>query len=1043
MLLFATVLLLVGQEPVKAPNLNLGAETYPVVFDLTQKPTQPHLLSIPDIPVALAQKFKIQPAQSGVYAIEFRSYDFDPCLFLFDAAGKLVAEDNDGLVELHAQLVVELVADVQYELQCCGLFQVQGEFQLSLTQGMPTPIPAVEQAVLGDQEAAARLAYIEKRDGAESRSVFECLSDHGGYLLDTGRLDDAKIPLQRAYQLALKLYGIDSEQTADVISYLAHIYRVQGNFSEAEPLLIRALEIDKKTLGINHPYTAISHNNYSILLKNLGHYEEAIEHCQRALSIREKLFGMEHPDTATSMNNLATLYYAQGSFDLARPIYEKALQSREKLLGEKHPLTGQSLNNLAALEKAAGELLQAEKHYRRAMAIYEEVLSPGHPQTAATMNNLAVLLGELNDVEGAQKLLQRALEIRENALGHNHPSTANTLNNLGALFKANGKLAEALPLLERAHRIRANLFGDHHPLTAISVDDLADVHVGQGHYELAAPLRELAFSSALQYLLAEFPTMTEAARIRQLMLTANPESFLAIQIQTGSKSLATAYPLFLTWKGMATRLQMAGMELTRQVNSAETISLKGQIQANAKQLSQQVFLPASRQPPNHAAAIAELRNQRRRLERELNRRLGTRQILQIPTVAEIQKSMPEGSVLIDFFVGKQVYAWVLKPSVEPELVHLGQADALRTAVQDFLKITATRGGKNLSTGPDTAASALRNLLWQPLQAQVGDATIVIISPDSFLCELPFGVIPTAPNSYLLEKHRFVYSSDATRIATTAKTQKERKGSILAIGDVNYYSHEKSRQGITSPIFRRSNMHGTWLPLNGTREELQAIRAMHEHVLRWESELTQLDDVAASEERVRQSLPGHRYIHIATHGYFEPDHLPSLLRDGAQKMANIDLGEQIQAVGALPSLLSGLVFAGVNADPQPNRDDGYLSAEEIQHIDLSECDLAVLSACETALGSTRAGEGLMSLRRAFEIAGAKTVISSLWKINDQTTAKLMMEFYHNYWQKGMTKVEALHQAKLEILRQNRNLSPDQKGAPMPSTWGALVLSGDWR
>jgi len=144
------------------------------------------------------------------------------------------------------------------------------------------------------------------------------------------------------------------------------------------------------------------------------------------------------------------------------------------------------------------------------------------------------------------------------------------------------------------------------------------------------------------------------------------------------------------------------------------------------------------------------------------------------------------------------------------------------------------------------------------------------------------------------------------------------------------------------------------------------------------------------------------------------------------------------VGLLPGLLSGLVFAGVNAKADPNRDDGYLSAEEIQYLDLSACDLAVLSACETALGSQRAGEGLMSLRRAFEVAGAKTVVSSLWKVDDRATATLMAQFYKNYWELGMGKGEALHQAKLRMLRQNRA----DFGEPHPETWGAFVLSGDW-
>jgi CHAT domain-containing protein len=221
--------------------------------------------------------------------------------------------------------------------------------------------------------------------------------------------------------------------------------------------------------------------------------------------------------------------------------------------------------------------------------------------------------------------------------------------------------------------------------------------------------------------------------------------------------------------------------------------------------------------------------------------------------------------------------------------------------------------------------------------------------------------------------------------------------------------------------------------------LQAIRDLHEYVLKWQSPILQLEGKAATEEAVRAALPGHRYVHSATHGYFEPDHLPSLLMDAEEKQADDFLDQQIQAAGTLPGLLSGLVFAGVNAEPDFSRDDGYLSAEEILHLDLASCDLVVLSACETALGSVRAGEGLMSLRRAFEVAGADTVISSLWKVDDLATAVLIKDFYTNLWQKNLPRAEALHQAKLQMLRRNRA----EEGEAKPGTWGAFVLSGGWR
>jgi len=144
----------------------------------------------------------------------------------------------------------------------------------------------------------------------------------------------------------------------------------------------------------------------------------------------------------------------------------------------------------------------------------------------------------------------------------------------------------------------------------------------------------------------------------------------------------------------------------------------------------------------------------------------------------------------------------------------------------------------------------------------------------------------------------------------------------------------------------------------------------------------------------------------------------------------------RVVGYLPGLLSGLVFAGANAEPEPGRDNGLLTAEEITYLDLTSADLVVLSACETGLGRPEAGEGMIGLRRAFRMAGARTVISSLWEVDDQATRDLMTLFYENLWRRGMPKLEALRQAQLAILEENRK----RTGHGRPSTWGAFVLDG---
>jgi CHAT domain-containing protein len=152
----------------------------------------------------------------------------------------------------------------------------------------------------------------------------------------------------------------------------------------------------------------------------------------------------------------------------------------------------------------------------------------------------------------------------------------------------------------------------------------------------------------------------------------------------------------------------------------------------------------------------------------------------------------------------------------------------------------------------------------------------------------------------------------------------------------------------------------------------------------------------------------------------------------------------------PGLLSGLVFAGANTPPAEGKDDGILTALEVSSLDLSKVDTVVLSACETGLGEVAGGEGLLGLQRSFQVAGAKTVVASLWKVPDAATSKLMQRFYENLWDKKMGKLAALREAQIWMIRDkgNRGLTllgdqPADAGVPSPFYWAAFVLSGDWR
>ena len=174
----------------------------------------------------------------------------------------------------------------------------------------------------------------------------------------------------------------------------------------------------------------------------------------------------------------------------------------------------------------------------------------------------------------------------------------------------------------------------------------------------------------------------------------------------------------------------------------------------------------------------------------------------------------------------------------------------------------------------------------------------------------------------------------------------------------------------------------------------------------------------------------------------------------------ELNSRQDVSGFHPDLFSGLVLAGANRPVEEGQEDGILTALEVSEMDLSQVDLATLSACETGLGQTAGGEGLLGLQRAFQLAGAKTTVASLWQVPDRATQTLMSRFYENLWQRRMSKLEALREAQLWLIREapkqpellGRGLAFDspsetkataRPGPLSPFYWAAFVLSGDWR
>jgi CHAT domain-containing protein len=325
-----------------------------------------------------------------------------------------------------------------------------------------------------------------------------------------------------------------------------------------------------------------------------------------------------------------------------------------------------------------------------------------------------------------------------------------------------------------------------------------------------------------------------------------------------------------------------------------------------------------------------------------------------------------------------------------------------------------------------------------------------------------------PNTFLLEERALaiipVPQMLPELLSHDKVTTSPPQASMLLVGDVDFAAASRKEtapdDGELSGSLRAARDSESWLqfaPLPGTGREIKAIADLHARQPTTNiASFVDLRGTQATEAALRSQAPHCRWLHLATHGYFAPDRFRSTHqkepKPGDSLLRRFAAHQDIS--GFLPGLLSGVVLAGANRPPESGHDDGILTALEVEQLDLSNVELAVLSACETGLGKTAGGEGVLGLQRAFQIAGARTTVTSLWKVDDAATQTLMAEFYNNLWQKKLGKLEALRQAQLTMLRRYDPTQSRLRGlqevaedrAPAPRSayyWAAFILSGDWR
>jgi CHAT domain-containing protein len=348
---------------------------------------------------------------------------------------------------------------------------------------------------------------------------------------------------------------------------------------------------------------------------------------------------------------------------------------------------------------------------------------------------------------------------------------------------------------------------------------------------------------------------------------------------------------------------------------------------------------------------------------------------------------------------------------------------------------------------DVYGQELYAAVWQPLEKELAGVTTVYYSPSGLLHKVAFNAIPTpagapAGADLRLEDRYNLNMVSSTREAALRKkaggdtadiTQAVIYGGLEYAGDPE--SAETLREaslryggrsrGISMVDLPNTENRGTWIFLPGTVTESQSIQRQ----LRSKSIPHALYAGYEGNEESFKALDGKKtaVLHLATHGFFLED-----IEDDYENRELVQrLGGGGQKAFENPLLRSGLMLSGANfawlGKPIPEIEDGILTADEVARLNLTGTKLVVLSACQTGLGDIGNSEGVFGLQRAFKLAGAETLIMSLWSVSDDASSLLMRVFYEQ-WLSGKSKQDAFKEARRRV----------RSEYPQVFYWAAFVL-----
>lgn len=893
-------------------------------------------------------------------------------------------------------------------------------------------------------------------------SLAEILTQRGSIYRDTGRYEDMIDSWNNALRLIQNdTCNINIVKPYELLKYISDVLIYLEKYKEARKFVKLELELGRledNSIKISDAlsklnYIAIAFNDslnafssmsqikelydkgliqwdnyyevcvrmfdFSVDIKNFNDAKKIIE------TLEPIITNLESEEYAYIQNARSKLYFYTGEIAKAIALQEAEMQRRIPIWGNNSSLYANCLNNLSVYYEEIGMLDEAVKYGEQSYILRDSILDDSDPVFHHSMNNLSSLYLKIGDYDKSKKLLERHLKISMNPENGITRDKGEIMQHLGLIYMdldslsiAKKYLQEGLDLIKIAYSERSmeyaralSVYGDYYykiddyntafQLEKQSLDILKNIVGKDSQYYIS----KLGYGLYYASLLKDWDWMKSKFEIfNNYMIKISRDNLLNINNSYMEDYWRTQQEWFFNLLPYYAFNNPENQEIVCQ-------AYNGQLYAKALLLNIRRHSNVEKRNIQDKLLVNESNNIN-------NEDLELKRKRVIINWKKIRESLSSESIAIEFCKFEdgdsiQYMALVVEPESEYPVV---------------VKLFEEQGVLNINPKHQYSTKQLAELIWKPLDSILRKYKIVYFSPIGILHTIAIESLPDYEGKGNISDRIIFHRLTSTRELYNRGDLNDSK-SAVAFGGIDYTAIKISgnRKNIERELLNvtRSSM----CPLPATKIEIESIKNT---LCESKYDVKIYSGADATEIEFKGlSYRNPKYVHVATHGFYweEKERLNKPQRHLVERYnKNTTSKEEIALCR------SGLLFAGARKalsgydEDLYLSNDGILTAKEISNMNLSGVDMIVLSACQTGLGEI-SDDGVLGLQRGFKIAGVKSIMMSLWEVDDEATQKLMTEFYRNL-ANGNTKEQSLKLAQLKV-----RATP---GFEDPEYWAAFIL-----